>query len=153
VTDKVAARAKAIADLIALVKAAPNTLLEEISVFDSQMACGDEVKHLAALKELWTTYDCSLYRQPDNSWYPLEPIELASYAVDGQSDLLSAYCNALLLIADLEDGQHDYMDYRWNHTPGAAWFEGLPERFRAPLLEGLRHAEGWDGEPLYSQKG
>jgi hypothetical protein len=123
--------------LVALAKTAPETILKEIAGFDSHARAGDDVKHLAALKALWTTYECRLNRQPNNSWYPSEPIELASYAVDGQSQTLSAYCNVILLIADLEDGHMGYMGYRSEVKPGRAWFEALPEDFRGPLVAGL----------------
>ena len=137
-----------VADLVAIARTMPREVIKAISVFDSQMIRGDEVKHLAALEDLLTTYDCRLHLQPDTSWYPSEPIELASYAVDGQSVQLAAYCNVLLMIDDLEDGRMDHMDYRYTQTPGAAWFEALPDPFRVPLLEGFALLQSWDGEPL-----
>ena len=136
-TDTTGQRAQVVADLVALAKTARPDILVAISEFDSQSMPSDFPKHLEALKDLWTTYECRLNRQPDNSWYPLEPIELASYAVDGQSTVLSAYCNVILMIADLEDGRHDYMGYRWFQTPGSDWFIQLAPGFRDPLLAGF----------------
>ncbi|WP_135504094.1 hypothetical protein [Roseovarius aestuariivivens] len=130
--------------LVRLVRdAATPDLRTEIAEGDSQAAAGDDRKHLAALNDLIDTYDCRLTRQSDNSWYPREPIELISYASDGHSRTSQVVCNALLMIAELEDDAQGHMAFRWFKTPGEAWFRALPDGFRDPLLDGFEalHAD------------
>ena len=129
--------ADAVAGLVRMIREAPEEVLVSIAHFDSQALEGDDQKSEQALREVVEELDCRLDRQPDNHWNPREPIELAAYGVDGQSQSVTAIANALLMISDLEVGDFDYMSYRWNQTPGAAYYQNLPERFRAPLLAGF----------------
>lgn len=140
-------KAEVVAALVALVRAAPEQVIVNIAQGDSYADPADNAKHLTALKAVIDVHDCRLDRQANNHWYPREPLELVSYGADGQGLAETCVANALLMIADLSSGTQDYMDYRWHHTPGRAWFEALPERFRTPLLEGMKLllAE-WDAE-------
>ncbi len=144
-TDLDARREQVINDLLALIrKYSGELLLKEIADGDSQAMPKDGVKHLAALHDLRDSYDWRLQKQPDNSWYPCEPIELIAYAVDDHSQHAQIFCNALLVVSELDGTEQDYMNYRWFQSPGEAWFRGLEEPWRSALLAGftLRHAEG-----------
>lgn len=132
-------------------------VLAEIAGGDSQGALGDEAKHADALQALFDEYDCRLNRQPNNAWYPCEPVELIAFAVDGHSVTAQAVCNLLLMIEELEDGGRYDVNYLWFQTPGEAWFRALAPKFRDPLLAGFEvlHAEmsdmereHWDGQTI-----
>ncbi len=59
-------------------------------------------------------------------------------------DLLAqVFCNALLMVAELDDYNLDHMSFRWFRAPGEAWFRGLQDPWREALLAGVavRHAE------------
>jgi hypothetical protein len=129
--------AEAVAGLVRMIREAPDEVLLSLAHFDSQAMPEDHIKSERALREVIDHLDCRLDRQPDNHWNPREPVELAAYGVDGQSQSLTAVANALLMISDLEVDAYDYMDYRWNNSPGQAYFEDLPERFRVPLMAGF----------------
>lgn len=136
--DEAEAVARAVAGLVALIRAAPKSKIDAIAQGDSYASPADDAKHLAALREVVQQLDCRLDRQPDNSWWPREPVELVSYGVDGCDDEVVAVANALLMISDLETDKFGYMDYRWTNSPGEAFFRSLPERLGAPLLAGFR---------------
>ena len=143
-TDMDARREQVINDLLTLVRQhSTEFLLEEIADGDSYAMPEDQAKHLSALHDLRDHYDWRLRNQPDNSWYPCEPIELISYAVDGRSKLAEMFCNALLVVSELDGTEQDYMNYRWFQSPGEAWFRDLDEPWRSALLAGfaLRHAD------------
>ncbi|MEL7256817.1 MAG: hypothetical protein AAFN80_03105 [Pseudomonadota bacterium] len=153
-TDPDKRHEQVIDDLLALIREhATEPLLEEIADGDSYAMPEDRVKHLAALHELRDHYDWRLRKQPDNSWYPCEPIELIAYAVDGRSRLAEMFCNALLVVSELDGTEQDYMNYRWFQSPGEAWFRGLDDPWRSALLAGfaLRHAEGNELERAFWQ--
>lgn len=132
------ARERAKAVLVALVDkfAGPN-LLAEIADGDSQALPNDGPKHLAALHDLRDNYGWSLHRQPNNHWYPSEPVELISYAADHHSQSSQVFCNALLMIADLDGAGCDVMHFRWFHHPGEAWFRRLNDPWGSALLAGF----------------
>ncbi|MEL7131554.1 MAG: hypothetical protein AAGK77_03980 [Pseudomonadota bacterium] len=139
-----ASRQRVIDDLLVLIrKHATEALLDEVSYGDSYASEADVLKHRAALNTLRDQYEWRLVRQPGNTWYPSEPIELIAYAVDGGSTVAEMFCNALLLIAELEGSEYDYMGYRWFQTPGEAWFRALEDPWRTALLNGFAvlHAE------------
>ncbi|MEL6452671.1 MAG: hypothetical protein AAFQ19_15560 [Pseudomonadota bacterium] len=143
-TDQTAQRQQVIDDLLVLIRAsAADNLLVEIATGDSQALPGDDKTHLAALHALRDSYDWRLFRQPDNSWYPCEPIELITYAVDSHSRAAQVFCNALLALSELDGTEQDYMAYRWFHTPGEAWFRALPAPWGPALLAAyaVHHAE------------
>lgn len=150
-----AKRQQVIDDLLALVrKFAAETLLEEIANGDSQAMPSDTPKHLAALHELRDRYDWRLNKQPNNHWHPREPIELISYDVDGRSRSAQTFCNALLMISDLEGGQMGYTDFRWSDAPGEDWFLALPEPIGPTLLAGFEvlHREEAEAEDAFWSK-
>jgi len=135
--DEKARIAEAVAALVRLIREAPDEVIQRVAYGDSYEYEEGHRKSLKALREVIDDLDCRLERQPKNHWHPREPIELVSYGVDGQGLFETVGANALLMISDLEKGDFDYMDYRWHETPGQAFFEGLPERFRAPLMAGF----------------
>lgn len=148
-TDTSTARQKAIDDLLVLIrKFAGPLLLQEIAEGDSQAMRGDDEKHMAALQELRDTYDWRLFRQPNNSRYPCEPIELIAYGVDHHSQAAQVLCNALLMVSELDGTEQDYMHYRWFETPGEAWFRNLNDPWHDALMAGFAvlHAEAHDFE-------
>ncbi|MEM8655279.1 MAG: hypothetical protein AAGF36_11075 [Pseudomonadota bacterium] len=131
-------------DLLALIrKHATDALLNEVACGDSYAGEADILKHRAALDDLRDHHGWRLERQPENTWYPSEPIELIAYAVDGYSKLAEMCCNALLMVAELDGAEHDHMAYRWFQTPGEAWFRALDNPWRTALLTGFAvlHAE------------
>ncbi|MEM7521421.1 MAG: hypothetical protein AAF307_10325 [Pseudomonadota bacterium] len=148
-TDVSSERQKVIEDLLVLLRkfAGPN-LLREIAEGDSQAMRGDEKKHMTALEELRDTYDWRLFRQPKNHWYPCEPIELIAYAVDHHSQPAQVFCNALLVVSELDGTEQDYMHYRWFETPGEQWFRNLNDPWRTPLIAAFafHHANSSDLE-------
>ena len=132
-------------DLLALInRFAAESLLEEIADGDSQAMPEDTPKHLSALHELRDVYDWRLSRQSGNSWYPREPIELISYAADDHSLQAQVFCNALLMVADLEGATGgEFMHFRWFHAPGEAWYRALSDPWGPALLSAFAelHAE------------
>lgn len=143
-TDLTQQRQQVIDTLLTLIrKFTTEALLEEIAGGDSQAMPEDSIKHLNALHDLRDRYDWRLYKQPDNSWYPCEPIELIAYAVGHHSKPAQVFCNALLVISELDGTEQDYMNYRWFEAPGEAWFRSLQEPWCSALLAGftLHHAE------------
>lgn len=128
---------RAMNELAQLIRAAPSEVITTIACGDSYESEEGCRKSLAALREVIAELECRLERQPGNHWHPREPIELTSCGVDGQGVEATAIATALLMISDLEADQYGYMDYRWNFTPGRAFFESLPERFRSPLMAGF----------------
>lgn len=142
-----ATTAEAVNALVRLIRDAPPDVIAAVANGDSHSGEADNGKHLAALREVIAEQHCRLDRQADNHWFPREPVELVSYAADGQGIAESCVANALLMIADLEGGHMDYMDFRWHHSPGRAWFEALPEHYRTPLLDGFAVLFArWDAE-------
>lgn len=135
--DERARVADAVAGLVRLIRQAPEEVLVSIAHFDSQALLDDHLRSERAIREVVEELDCRLDRQPDNHWNPREPIELAAYGVDGQGESVTAVANAFLMISDLEVDAFDYMEYRWNRAPGAAFFEDLPDHFREPLMAGF----------------
>lgn len=143
-TEKKAERQQVIDDLLVLIrKYASDALLDEVARGDSYANEADVLKHRAALDDLRDRHDWRLVRQPESSWYPSEPIELIAYAVDGYSKSAEMFCNALLMVAELEGSEYDHMGYRWFQTPGEAWFRALNDPWHAALLNGfgVLHAE------------
>lgn len=133
-TDTSSQRQQAIDALLPLIdKFASENLPQEIAGGDSQAMTGDAPKHLQALHEQRDTYHWRLVRQ-QNSWYPREPIGLTAYAADHHSKPAQMFCNALLLVADRDGSGQDYMDYRWFHSPGEAWYRGLNDPWHTALL-------------------
>ncbi len=135
---------RVVEDLLVLIrKFATESLLEEIAYGDSQALHEDPPKHLAALHELRDRYDWRLHKQPNNSWHPCEPIELIAYAVDHHSKHAQVFCNALLVVSELDGTEQDYMNYRWFEAPGEAWFRSIDEPWGPALLAAfaLHHAE------------
>lgn len=155
-TDTQPTRTEVIETLVAIVReTATPQVLDEIASGDSQGAAGDDKKHRAALADLFENYDCRLTRQPNNHWYPSEPIELIAFAVDHHSKTAQLVCNALLMIAELDDSGVDQMNHRWFGRPGEAWYRALAPLFRDPLLAGFEilhsemsafEREFWDGQ-------
>ena len=135
--DENARIAEAVAGLVRVIRAAPDEVVRSVAYGDSYEYEEGHRKSLKALREVVDDLDCRLERQPNNHWHPREPIELVSYGVDGNGLFETVVANALLMISDLEGGEFGYMDYRWHHTPGRAYFEDLPERFRPPLMAGF----------------
>ena len=133
-----------IEDLLGLVRQlATDSLLEEIAAGDSQAMAGDRSKHLAALLDLRDIYGWSLKSQPENHWYPSEPIELISFAGDGHSMRAQVFCNALLLVAQLDGCDLADMHFRWFEKPGEGWYRGLPNQWSQILQSGfaILHSE------------
>ncbi len=129
--------AQVISALAAVIRAAPRAVFETIAQGDSHAVPGDAERHLRALDEVVTRFDCNLNTQPDNHWFPREPVELVSWGADGHDPRTIAVANALLMIADLDGGGVDYMFHRWDGRPGAAFFTALPADLRDPLLTGF----------------
>ncbi len=112
-------------------------MFETIANSEPYAVPGDADRHLRALDEVVTRFDGNLNRQPDNTWFPREPVELVSFGSGGRDPGVIAVANALLMIADLDRGRADYMFLRWHRHPGAAFFNALPPDLREPLLAGL----------------
>lgn len=136
--DRVATVETAVAGLVALIREAPKSKIQAIASADRHAYRDDKEKHLSALREVIEKFDCRLDRQSDNSWFPREPLELVSFGVDGWDVEVVAVANALLMISDLEGNKDDYMSFRWEKSPGEAFFRALPERLGAPLLTGFQ---------------
>lgn len=136
--DRAAAVESAVAGLVALIRAAPKSKIDAIASADRHAYRDDKEKHLSALREVIEKHHCRLERQSDNSWFPREPLELVSFGVDGWDIEVVAVANALLMISDLEADKFDYMSFRWEKSPGEAFFRALPERLGAPLLTGYQ---------------
>ncbi len=154
-TETSAQRQQVVDDLLVLIrKFAGPLLLQEIAEGDSQAAAGDDKKHMAALEELRDTYDWRLFRQPNNGWFPCEPIDLIAYAVDHHSQPAQVFCNSLLMVSELDGTEQDYMHFRWFEAPGEAWFRNLNEPWRAALLVGFAylHAQADDFEREFWDK-
>ncbi len=148
-TDQDLRRQQAIDGLLTLIrKFGTESLLEEIADGDSYAMPGDTPKHLAALHDLRDHYDWRLAKQPDTSWYPREPIGLISYAVDNHSTSAQIFCNALLLVAELDGSDQDDMHFRWFKSPGEAWFRALANPWKDAFLAGFAvlHAQTSDLE-------
>lgn len=127
----------AVEALRAAICTAPPELRDAIAAYDSQALPGDTEKHREALRRLIDEYECVLGRMPDSHWYPSERIELASFGVDGQGAILTAFACCFLLIDDLICDTMDHMGFRLTNSPGRAFFDTSPDRFRIPLLEGI----------------
>ncbi|MCK0168808.1 hypothetical protein MWU52_14710 [Jannaschia sp. S6380] len=130
-------RDRAVESLRHAVRTAPIELRDAIADYDGQALPGDTPKHREALERLIEEHDCVLGRMPGNQWYPSEPIELASFGVDGQGATLTAFACCFLLIDDLVCSRMDYMDFRLSNSPGRAFFDTPPDSFRIPLLDGI----------------
>jgi len=156
VTNTRPTRTEVIDTLVSIVReTATPQVLDEIASGDSQGVAGDDKKHRTALRDLFELYDCRLTRQPNNHWYPSEPIELIAFAVDQHSKTAQLVCNALLMIAELDNCDVDQMNHRWFGSPGEDWYRALAPLFRDPLLAGFEilHSEMselertfWDGQ-------
>ena len=78
-------------------------------------------------------------RFPDDSWYPLEPVELVTFTPDHPAYVP---CIALLLLDFLRDGHHaddgqDALKSRW--SIGGAEICALNKEVRQPLLRAFRY--------------
>ena len=136
-SDDQARTAEVVAGLVRLIREAPDEVIQSVAYGDSYEDEDGCRKSLIALRQVLDELECRLDRQPDNFWHPREPVELVSYGADGQGGHDTAVANALLMISDLETGEQDYMSFRWQQSPGAAFFEALPPRLGAPLLAGF----------------
>ena len=123
----------------ALIRIAKSMTEEErlsVAHADSYRRDGDVEKHLAALNDVLARADC---RFPDDTWFPLEPVELVAWSPEAMGFVP---CTALLLIDALGDGTFHANDgqgglsSRWGLNYDA--YCKLPGELSAPILRAFR---------------
>ncbi|MEL6587479.1 MAG: hypothetical protein AAFQ50_12595 [Pseudomonadota bacterium] len=93
----------------------------------------DAEKHREALRAVLATTDCRF--PAGDRWFPSEFVELVGYVPE---DPTAWRCIALLILDDIySDGKRDHLTFRWDRH--AATFLDLPDMFRTPILQGIRH--------------
>ena len=100
----------------------------------------DHKMHFDALVQLIQNWNCEVTNSKDMSWYPLEAIELCSHGLQQEQVEAFAIATAILIIDDHLYERFDYMDFRLENL-GLPTYEGLPEKYRDPIMAGIRLLE------------
>lgn len=129
-----------------IVRSTPREDLELIANADSYAQSGDDAKHLAALIDLIESDNCRIDRSKDNSWFPLEPIELVAFHLHEGWERAFAACTAILMIDDIEAGEMDYMPFRWESL-GERTYRRLPPELAEPILQGFAYLNKIEDQP------
>ena len=125
------------APLRAIAKAATEEELRAISVADR----GDQAEsHYEKLVEVIWKRGCIV--SPDDSWTPLETIQLCSHT-PGNAGYLVAF--VVLLVTSIANGDnYSDIEFRWERQYSE--LGDLPPHLRDPILAGIRHIYESDAE-------